>query len=53
MSLKQMRAFGNTIDIKVTRTGAGKLTIVVTPQGKAAKTYRIKEGATAMVDLLN
>ena len=53
MSLKQMRAFGNTIDIKVTRTGAGKLTVVVAPQGKAAKTYRIKEGGTAMVDLLN
>ena len=53
MSLKQMRAFGSAVDIKVTRTGAGKLTIVVAAQGKAPKTFRIKEGATAVVDLLN
>ena len=53
MSLKQMRAFGMTVDITVARAGKGKLTVVVTPQGKAAKTYRIKEGATVLVDLIN
>jgi cellobiose phosphorylase len=53
MSLKKMRAFGTALDITVKRAGKGKLEVVVTPEGKASKTFRIKEGATAKVDLLN
>jgi hypothetical protein len=48
-----MRAFGTALDITVKRAGKGKLEVVVTPEGKASKTFRIKEGATAKVDLLN
>lgn len=53
MSLKKMRAFGTALDITVKRAGNGKLDVVVTPEGRASKTFRIKEGATAKVDLIN
>ena len=50
MALRNIHSFGTVFDMEVTRTGAGKLSIVIKKNGQA-KTYSIKEGATQKIIL--
>lgn len=50
MALKNMHAFGNVFDLVVTRTGAGRLGIII-KSGEKEKKYEVKEGTTQLVQL--
>ena len=51
MSLKQIKAFGISFDIAVTRVQGGKLEVTVSPEGGKIKKYVVKEGQTLKVTL--
>ena len=51
MSLKQIKAFGISFDIAVTRVQGGKLEVTVSQEGSKIKKYVVKEGQTVKVTL--
>lgn len=51
MSLKQIKAFGISFDIAVTRVQGGKLEVTVSQEGSKIKKYVVKEGQTLKVTL--
>ncbi|THU34059.1 hypothetical protein FAM09_23855 [Niastella caeni] len=50
MALKNVHAFGNVFDLKVSRAGADKLGITII-KGQKEKKYVIREGATQQIQL--